>query len=93
MRKAIEEILNGIPNGHIFDSHFVINKLIQKYSDVYLEYSGTISGSNKTLPVHGKIGQEIAKLESGGLIRRLENMSYSQNIHIGDSSCTAWIKK
>ena len=94
MHNAIMEILSKIPAGCVFDSHYVISQLIKNYSDVYLEYSCSISGPNKTSTVHGHIGQEIAKFESDSelQIRRLDYISWSENIHGKPSKCAAWIK-
>jgi len=92
MESAISTILNGIPRGKIFDSHYIISQLIKLDSDIYLNFaSGITATSDKTLAVHGQIGKEIAKFEPS-LIRRLETMSWSENIHGNSSECTAWEK-
>ncbi|WP_321315101.1 hypothetical protein [Halarcobacter sp.] len=93
MKKAIHTILNEIPKNKIFDSHYVISQLIKFHSDIYLIFASGISAtSEKTFVIHGQIGKEIAKFEASNLIRRLENMSWSENIHGNSSECTAWIK-
>jgi hypothetical protein len=93
MRTAIQEIITEVPQGHIFDSHFVITCLVEKHSDRYLEFaSGINAASKKTLSVHGKIGQEIAKFE-GTVLERLEHNSWSKNIHRNDSPCACWRKR
>ena len=98
MQDAIADILSKIEKGCIFDSHYIITQLIKYYSDVYLEYAcGIKFSTNKTLSVHGHIGQEIANFESTSdelqiQIRRLDNMSWSENIHGNSSKCTAWVK-
>jgi hypothetical protein len=92
MHTAIETILSTIPKGYIFDSHFIITQLIKNYSDIYLDFASTINPpTNKTLAVHGKIGQEIA-IFGGTIIRKIDNMSWSENIHGNSSECTAWQK-
>jgi len=92
MHNVILEVLNGIPKGKIFDSHYVISQLIKYHSDVYLTFaSGINAGSGRTLAVHGQIGKEIAKFESDS-ISRIANMSWSENIHGNSSECTAWEK-
>jgi len=91
---AIRTIINDIPKGYIFDSHLIINKLIKEYSDDYLDFASSItSSSNRTLSVHGNIGQEIASLENSGVIAKLDKMSWSENIHNKVSGCTAWEKR
>jgi hypothetical protein len=92
MQNTISEILNGIPKGKVFDSHYVISQLIKYHSDVYLTFaSGINASSDRTLAVHGQIGKEIAKFESGS-ISRIANMSWSENIHGNSSECMAWEK-
>lgn len=92
MQNAVSEILNGIPKGKIFDSHFVISQLIKHHSDAYLTFaSGINASSDRTLAVHGQIGKEIAKFEPDS-ISRIANMSWSINIHGNPSECTAWEK-
>ena len=92
MQNSISQILNGIPRGKIFDSHYVISQLIKLHSDVYLTYASGISGGpKKTLTVHGQIGKEIAKFEPS-TVSRLDNLSWSENIHGNSSECTAWEK-
>lgn len=92
MQQAITKVLDGIPKGYIFDSHYVISQLIKSHSDVYLNFASSISAnSDKTLAVHGQIGKEIAKLEPSTISRR-KNLSWSENIHGNSSKCTAWEK-
>jgi len=92
MQNTIADILDNIPNGKIFDSHFVISQLIKYHSDIYLSYaSGINASSDLTLTVHGHIGKEIAKFESVS-ISRITSMSWSENIHGNPSECTAWKK-
>ncbi len=92
MQNAISKILSGINKGCIFDSHYVISQLIKYHSDAYLTFaSGITASSYKTLAVHGQIGQEIAKFEPSE-ISRVDNMSWSENVHGNPSECTAWEK-
>lgn len=92
MEQAIQEILDEIPGGYVFDSHFIIARLIKHHSDEYLIFaSGISAATEKTLAVHGNIGQEIAKFE-GRAIRRLDHESWSENIHGNASNCTCWQK-
>ena len=92
MQNAISEILKEVPKRKIFDSHYVISQLIKYHSDAYLTFaSGINASSGRTLVVHGQIGKEIAKFESG-LILRITNISWSENIHGNSSDCVAWEK-
>ena len=92
MQNAIKAIIDEIPSGRIFDSHYVINRLIKEYSDNYLTYASNIdSNSNKTLVVHGNIGKEIAKFNNT-IIRQLSDLSWSENIHGKSNDCACWQK-
>lgn len=92
MRNAIQTILDAIPSRMIFDSHYIISQLIKFHSDTYLTFaSGFNTESDRTLVTHGQIGKEIAGFEPN-TIRRLDNMSWSENIHGNSNDCTAWIK-
>lgn len=92
MNRAISEILDRIPKGYVFDSHYIISQLIKFHSDVYLTFASNINASSdKTLAVHGQIGKEIARFETI-TIRRIPNISWSENIHGNSSECTAWEK-
>lgn len=92
MQNAIRTIVDEIPSRRIFDSHFVINRLIKHHSDAYLSYASTINATtDKTLIVHGNIGKEIAKL-GDSVLRQLPDLSWSENIHGNASECACWQK-
>ncbi|MDD5698245.1 MAG: hypothetical protein PHH77_06470 [Victivallaceae bacterium] len=89
---AIQTIVDEVPQGSIFDSHFVIKELIKRFSDDYLAFVSdfAVNGNNKlTLTAHGQIGKEIKKLKN---VRMLGD-AWSENIHQTPSKCTCWKKK
>ncbi len=90
MQNSIKKIIEDIPKGCIFDSHFIINELIKKYSDQYLYFvKKFIKKDNQiTLILHGQIGKEINKLNN---IKKIGD-SWSENIHKTPSKCTCWEK-
>jgi len=92
MQNAIQSIVNGVPKGHIFDSHFIINELIKRFSDEYLTFVSNFAMDNQniTLTSHGKIGQEINKL-NGTVLQKIGD-AWSENIHKTPSKCTCWKK-
>ncbi|MCB4792195.1 MAG: hypothetical protein LHV68_09935 [Elusimicrobia bacterium] len=91
MHEAIEGILNIIPRGYVFDSHYVITQLIKKESDVYLNFASAINTeTNRTLVAHGQIGQEIATFQ--GVLVESIGREWSENIHGNSSECEAWRK-
>lgn len=90
MKSKIQEIVKKVPRGCIFDSHFVINILRERFSDQYLSFAGRSGGKQQpTLPTHGKIGQAINKLDG---IKKIDFPSWSQNIRGRPSRCTCWRK-
>jgi hypothetical protein len=92
MKDAIRQIVDEIPSGMVFDSHFVIARLIRQHSDAYLSFASALQlADGGTIAMHGRIGQEIAKLE-GTTIAKIQNRSWSENIHGNASDCTAWKK-
>jgi len=92
MKKSIEQILNTIPKGMIFDSHYIVSQLMKHHSDNYLSFASKFNSGNKiTNTTHMQIGKEVAKFEDD-VITRKENMSWSENIHGNSSECTAWRK-
>ena len=61
MQTAIRTIVDEVPQGYIFDSHFIINELIKRFSDQYLSFASRFTAGNQqgTLSSHGQIGQDI----------------------------------
>ncbi len=94
-REAVRNIINSIPSGMIFDSHFVINQLIRNYSDEYLTFaSGYANSPNMdrlTYRVHQQIGHVINSFK-GDLIQRQPNDSWSENIHGNVNEVALWQK-
>ena len=93
MESAIRTIVNEVPQGCVFDSHFVINELIKRFSDEYLSFAGRFAGGNQkpTLPAHGQIAQEINKLDPA-VIEKIGE-AWSENIHKTPGKCTCWRKR
>ena len=92
MESAIRTIVDEVPQGCVFDSHFVINELIKRFSDEYLFFAARFAGGQQpTLAAHGQIGQEINKLD-GTAIERMGD-AWSENIHKTPSLCTCWKKR
>jgi len=93
MEDAIIEIIDGVKRDHIFDAHYVIEKLIREHSDSYFEFIRSNQGNMEF--VHSRISRLIGTFAEDGnnqLIRSLNQRSYSHNIRQNASSCKAWIK-
>lgn len=87
IEEVVQQIITKeIPSGKVFDSHTVINILIEKYSDIYLRSFCRDS----TELYHGYIGQCISQFNNTLVDQRGE--SWSKNIHGEYSSCTYWLK-
>lgn len=87
MKELIRKQIMGITEGLIFDTHVVVDSLIQSNTDEYLSnYTG-----GTTELYHGKIGQVIAGFETGDdkLVERVGE-SWSKNIRDKFSKCTCW---
>ena len=92
MKEAVEEILNGVETGRVFDSHFVVNELIEKHSDQYIRLAAQYAtGGEPTLSTHQEIGR-IIKGFVGILVKRLDNESWSLTIHHTPGKCALWLK-
>jgi len=93
METAIRTIVDEVQQGCVFDSHFVINELIKRFSDQYLSFAGRFTAGNQqpTLTAHRQIGQEINKLD-GTIIEKIGD-AWSENIHKKPSPCTCWRKR
>ena len=91
MKDAIQKIIEKIPKGKIFDSHYVINQLIADYSDEYLIFASSVADSvKKTAIVHGLIGKEIKKFSD--LVEQEPGEFWSDNIRGNASECAGWKK-
>jgi hypothetical protein len=90
MEKAIKAILAKIPKGAMFDTHTVIECLIQKYSDEYLDFYKA-GGGGGTEKHHLNIGLILSDFVEAGLIERLGE-ARSMNIHKNLTACACWKK-
>jgi len=105
MQNAIKEIIEEIPKGEIFDSHYVINKLISDYSDVYLLFASELINSQKTTKklditayVHSQISKKIGTKRLSGLVTRVKldgkkTEFRSGNIRGNATECAGWRRK
>ena len=85
IQKTIEK---NIPSGYIFDTHTLIQLLIQKYSKIYVQYSKQFPDFHL---YHGYVGKVIKTME-GKLVDDL-GKSISKNIKDKFSECECWKRK
>ena len=87
MKERIKSIIGGIPSGLLFDTHMIIEYLLQNDSDAYLKNCN----GKTTISYHGYIGQIINDIAGEGLVKRIGD-SWSLNIHKKFSKCACWEK-
>jgi len=94
MNQEIGEIITAIPQGCIFDSHFIIARLIKLHPSDYLLFAGSNVAVVKKTPItHGLLAKQLNSFRRRGVISRLEFQSYSENITGKPSKCACWIKQ
>ena len=86
IKECIEKIVGEIPNGHVFDSHYVIGEIIKRYSDAYR----FASDDETTTQMHGRIAQIIGRCQC---VDKLTDESWSNTIHGKPSQCALWKRK
>ncbi|MCL2381523.1 MAG: hypothetical protein FWC64_08000 [Treponema sp.] len=86
MKKAIRDIISGIPLGAYFDVHAVIQKMLQEHDDVYLMNVGNYTTAAH---YHSRISAIIAET---GMVDKAGN-SCSKNIHAKFSECHLFRRK
>lgn len=84
MNKIIKNLILEIPKNVMFDTHYIIRQLREKFSDDYARFY-----KKKILSTHGRIGKEISKFD-GKLVEKQTHKSYSENIHKRSSRCALW---
>ncbi len=90
MKKIIESIISEIRNGAMFDSHFVIDKIIRDQSDAYLRFAAKhLSSSGETEYAHSQLAKLISSFE-GILVEQQPDKAYSYNIRGKASECALW---
>jgi hypothetical protein len=81
--RLIEIIVNQVPHGCIFDSHFVITTLIKIPSD---EYHRLGAAYLQTKKAHSEISKQIDKCD----VERIKGHSWSDTIRGKPGKCACW---
>jgi hypothetical protein len=93
INSAIVELVDTIPSNHYFDSHFIIQLLIERNSDEYIRYVAQYTNSGETTKIaHSQIGKEIQKFCDQAIIEQMADKTWSLNIHHNPSDCTLYKK-
>ncbi len=89
-REAVRQIVENVPSGLAFDSHYVINQLLKKYSDEYIVFVSQYANSLKpTFTAHQQIGHAIDSF-NGSIVQRMDYQSWSETIHGDGGECALW---
>lgn len=88
---AIAAIVNDIPAGSYFDSHYVILKLKNEHEDVYNEYVSTHGGVANLAGAHGQLGILINN-KIDGVTKVEPGSSYSYSTNGKECSCALFLK-
>jgi len=93
LKETIGEIIKRVDKNNYFDSHFIIDTLILKYSDVYYEYIAENWRENHTTRLlHSEISKVIKSFENQ-LVEQIRNSkSVSYTIHRTKGKNTLWRK-
>lgn len=90
--ESIRNIIQEIPSMMYFDSHYVVNQMIEKFPG---DYDALCKGINVTgrllkLRTHQKIGHLI-KAVDGEMVHRQEGRSsWSVNVNGNSGKCALW---
>jgi hypothetical protein len=87
MERALNAIVEGIPSGHYFDSHYVIDQLRKLYSDRYMAYMRSLPNADE-FQAHGLLAQRITLMS--GIAQKVDGLSFSMNINGEGSPCALW---
>lgn len=90
-RQTIEAIIRKIPKGTYFDSHAVIQLLIEKHTEEYLQ---AYKQQTAVESFHSDLAKKIdafTQPANGKLIERVGS-SWSRNIRNKYSKCACWKK-
>jgi hypothetical protein len=85
MDDLIRRLLDLIPVNHVFDTHTIIEMMLQQYPDEYLKNAGPYSSVEL---YHGYISKAIKKAGVKDCAR-----AYSKNIKDNFSTCECWKKE
>jgi len=98
LQDVIRGILKNIDVGLVFDTHFIIQRILQVKSDAYIDFVALYAGgSQPTETAHQQIGHQInAIAEEPTLVERMKDpdgkklQSCSFNIRLSMSDCALW---
>ena len=99
MHNLIKNIIidpqNRISIGNCFDSHLIIQLIIENYSDDYFQFASKYSGAGKSgiaSVIHSQIAIQMKELTKGidAILEQKECRIVSYNIHHKISENTLW---
>jgi len=91
---AIRHVIDEIPPGHIFDSHFVIEMLIRNHPDDYFHFVASFNGTNIAMDfVNGHLAQQIPSCGIPNIQKAQPPDGWSVNTRGNPGECTCWLKQ
>jgi hypothetical protein len=83
LKAQIQRIVNDVPRGCYFDSHFVIDELIKQPSEEFHRFCNRFL---KTKGANAKIATQIGKCG----VERIKGFSWSDTIRHKPGKCACW---
>ena len=83
LKFEIETIVNNVPSGYIFDSHFVIATLKKNPSD---ECHRFCAGFLQTKGANAQLSRQIGRCD----VERMKGFAWSDNIRGNPGACAYW---
>lgn len=92
MEEIIRKIIEEVPSGCIFDSHYVIKTIISEDFDDYLLFSQNYaSKEHPSGVINGQLAQLIVKQDD--LCEQLDKQSFSLHLRDEPGKCAAFLRK
>ena len=90
-KKIVSKIVEKVPAGHYFDSHYVINEMVanKNWIAAYVRFVAHYTGDKDSLATGN--GQ-IARLIKQQRVKKISDKSISRTTHGGSPPCTLWKK-
>lgn len=94
LRNAILTIIDSIPSGEYFDSHYVIQNLIKNHSEEYLTFCKHFWNTKiMTNIAHAQLGTQIMSVCKGLNMKKIDSKVISSYVHKSRNNCAIFLKK
>ena len=86
LKHAIEQLVNAVPTDNLFDTHVVIEQLIDQHRPFYDSFVHGRDLNN----AHAEISCVV---RDSGLVTRSKNQSFSRTVNGTYDSVACWLRK